>query len=470
MATSISGSAGRHALVVGGSVTGLATVRVLSEHFEQVTLIERDKLPSGLEPRKGCPQAAHPHGLLKRGEQLASELFPDLLPALVAGGAAPVESGGNLYWHHFGVWKASTSHVIPAYMFSRVFLESEIRKRVLALPNVKLLDGCEVSGLLNDASKSRVTGVVMHRVGSTAEENISADLVVDACGRASKTPRWLEMIGRPLVTESIVKVDVGYATREFKRPPEGTYPWTGLFVIGQAPQSRRLAVLIPIEGSRWIVTLAGILGDHAPTDEQGWFEFAHSLPVPHLYNALKAATPLTDVATYKFAYHQRRHYERMKDLPDGLVVLGDSHCSFNPLYGQGMSTGIIGAVLLGQELTRARQNGGLASGLSRRFQQALAVETNNPWALSTGEDFRYPGVTGTRPFGFSLIQWYTGRMHRTAETDPEVVRSFFRVNHMLAPLSEMMRPRILFSVLRGPTSRVDSVRDGPQLASPPTPS
>jgi 2-polyprenyl-6-methoxyphenol hydroxylase-like FAD-dependent oxidoreductase len=245
-------------------------------------------------------------------------------------------------------------------------------------------------------------------------------------------------------------VDVAYATRLFERPPPGTYEWNALYVLGQSPESRRLGAIAPIEGGRWIVVMAGLLGDHPPDDEAGWMRFARELPVRALHDALERAAPASDIAVYKFPSHLRRHYERMKDLPDGLAVLGDSHCSFNPMYGQGMTTAVMGAVLLGEQLAARRARGAGLDGFSRPFQRALAKITDEPWMMSTGEDFRYPDVIGNRPFGNAAMQWFTGRVHRLATTDREVATRFYRAMHLIAPLTDLMKPSMLLRVLKGP--------------------
>lgn len=433
-----------HALVIGGSMAGLAAARVLLDHFSRVSLVERDELSDAPQPRKGVPQGRHLHGLLKRGEELLAGLFPDLVPSLLAGGAVPVEFGSEFYWYHFGGWKVKAPSGVVATFLSRPFLEAEVRRRVKALPNLTLLDGHDVERLAGD--RARVTGVVVkRRTGDAAEETLPADLVVDASGRGSHLPKWLEALGHARPLESTVKVNVAYATRIYRRPPEGTVPWKALYILGQSPDSKRLGAIAPMEGDRWIALVAGMLDDHPPTDEPGWLEFARNLPQPDVYEAVKGAEPLSDIALYKFPSHLRRHYEKMRDFPDGIVALGDSVCSFNPLYGQGMTTAAMGALHLGECLS---QKADLA-GLPRRFQAGLAKLTNDPWMMSTGEDFRYPEVAGERPFGNSIMQWYTGRVHRAALGDAQICNLFYRAMHMLDAPAVLMRPGTFVRVLRG---------------------
>ena len=182
-----------HAVVIGGSLAGLLSARVLSDHFVKVTLVERDRLPQSAEPRKGVPQGRHVHGLLIRGEQILSRLFPDLLPALMEAGATRVDMGEDLRWHHFGLWKARFLSGLSGLSLSRPLLEWQIGRRVGALPNVQVIEECSCDQLAMSDDKTCVTGVkTQRRTGADPENLVVADLVVDASGRVSQTPQWLE--------------------------------------------------------------------------------------------------------------------------------------------------------------------------------------------------------------------------------------------------------------------------------------
>lgn len=433
----------RHAIVLGGSVSGLFAARVLSEHFESVTLFDRDVLPNDDSLRKGAPQGAHFHSFALRGERLAERWFPGFSAALRARGAIGVEMGPDFRWFHFGGFKTGRPSGLELTCMTRPALEAEVRQRVAALPNVQLVDRTNVVGLVGAATGIR--GVtIKRRADGERGEVVDADLVVDATGRGSQTPRWLEALGFSRPAESIVKVDVCYATRFFRRPPGGKHPWKVLFVVGESPASRRLGIVAPVEGDRWIALLVGLLGDHPPPDDDGWMAFARSLPNPELAEALSAAEPLSSAVLYKFSSHQRRHYERMKDFPGGLIVLGDAHCSFNPIYGQGMTSAALAVDALEGELSRSRS----LDGFSRRAQRAIARTANGPWMMATGEDLRHPAVAGDRPMGASLVNAYMARFMRATRRDPELTSLLYRVVHMLVPPTALMRPSVALRVLR----------------------
>ena len=69
--------------------------------------------------------------------------------------------------------------------------------------------------------------------------------------------------------------------------------------------------MFPIEGDRWVVSMGGWMGDHAPTDEQGFLEYARALPAPDIYNVISQAEPLSDIIPHKFSSSLRRHYEKL---------------------------------------------------------------------------------------------------------------------------------------------------------------
>jgi 2-polyprenyl-6-methoxyphenol hydroxylase-like FAD-dependent oxidoreductase len=438
---------GQHAVVIGASMAGLLAARVLSDHYERVTIIERDRL-EGMDARKGVPQGRQTHAILSKGAAVIEELFPDLFPALLEGGATPVDMGADLRWYQFGVWKVQFSSGIRVYCESRTWLEAQIRQRVANRTNVRFLDGYEVVRLHASADTKRITGVQARSAdGERREEELMADLVVDASGRGSQVPQWLKALGYPQVEESVVKVDVGYATRLYRRPKQAPTDWKIMAIFCNPPQEKRIGFVLPIEGDRWSVSVSGWLKDYPPSDEAGFLDYMHSLPSTALYELIKDAEPLTPVAIYRFTANRRRYYERMSRLPEGVVVIGDALCSFNPIYGQGMTVAAIEAETLQTCLQQRLRRQGDMAGFTRQFQKAIAKTVAVAWMFTTSEDFRYPEIEGKRSFGMGFFHWYSRRLLEAAADNPRLAQSFYLVMHMLKPPTALFTPGVLAAVL-----------------------
>ena len=456
-----SGKLGNHAIVIGGSLAGLLTTRVLADYYNRITLIERDRLPDEPENRQGVPQGRHAHGLLARGREIIAKLFPNIIEELVEGGAVLVDVAGDMSWYHFGGYKARCESGIVGPILSRPFLEWHLRRRVLALKNVSCIQEYDVKGLIATEDKARVIGVTIAPRGRAArEESIPADLIVDASGRGSQSPKWLEALGYRRPEELSITMNAGYTSRMYRRRPEDMEEAKTYFILPEPPHETRLGGAFAVEGDRWHVSLGGWLNDHAPTDEAGYLEFARSLPSPQIYEIMKRAEPLTDFAVYKFPSNQRRLYEKLRHFPEGYLVLGDAVCSFNPIYGQGMTVSAMEAAAL-DSLLRERRT---VRGLWKPFFKRVAKIVDVAWMMSACEDFRYPQVTGAKPAGAGLINWYMGKLHRAALRDEKVCVAFFQMMNMLQPPTLAFKPQIVFRVLKASFKK--STRPQPALGRP----
>jgi hypothetical protein len=278
--------------------------------------------------------------------------------------------------------------------------------------------------------------------GDGGVEDVAADFVVDASGRASRTPHWLESLGygQPEVEE--VVVDLGYTTRLFRRRSGDLNGNFGAVVAPKPPNERRAGFVLAMEGDRWIATLAGWLGQHAPTDPEGYQEFARSLPTPDIHELVTNAEPLTDAVKYAFPSNLRRRYELMKRFPARFLVIGDAVCSFNPLYGQGMSVATMEALALADCLAGMNS----IDRLWRPYAKAMSGALNSPWTIAAGGDLAFSGVTGKRAVGSGAVNWYLDRVHRAASTDRSVCRTFFDVANLLKPASTLFAPAVVARV------------------------
>lgn len=430
------------AIVLGASVSGLLAARVLSDHYAEVILLERDRFPPPGEYRRGVPQARHLHALLARGRRTLEGFFPGFTRELEEQGGLPITLD-RLRWYAQGVYHRPSDAAIKVISISRPRLEAQIRSRVSALPNVRVIEGCDALALVTSGDRSAVTGVrIIRREPGSPEEILNADLVVDATGRGSRSPAWLADLGYDRPEEEEFRVDVGYASRIYRRRPEDLDGCrVALYTV--TPPARRSASLLALEGDRWMVTLGGYLGDYPPTDEAGFLEFARSLPVPDVYELIRHAEPLSEIAPHRFPASRRRRYERLERFPEGYLVFGDAICSFNPVYGQGMTAAAMQAEVLQGCLSTGD------AGLARRFFRQVTPVLDIPWQMAVSNDLRFAAVAGRRSGRVRLIHWYMPKLHIAAQWDSQVSLAFRLVADLEAPPTSILHPRIALRVLWG---------------------
>jgi len=442
-----------HAVVIGAGMGGLAAAAAVAHHAGRVTILERDDLPSSPVARAGVPQARHAHALQPGGLAALERLVPGMQATLVAAGGTPVDLPGDLAWLSAAGWmRPFPSEGRTLVSASRDLIEWTTRQLVLALPDVTVRSSVEVAGLAVDTG--RIVGVDVRPRGAAPDEpveRVSANLVVDASGRRSHAPDWLAAAGYDRPAETRVDADLAYATRTYRRAGTELLPgYRALFMQAQPPRTTRMGVMVPIEGDRWLLTVAGTNGDLPPTDEDGFREFIRGMRSPLLADLVEELEPLSAIVGYRRTANMRRHYEKLSLLPEGFVVLGDATCTFNPVYGQGMSAAALSAEALGRTL--ADRAGTHAA------QQAIAQACAGAWTVATGEDLRYPGTTGgSSSVADRVVRRYFDRLVRAAATDEAVNSAFADVIGMLAPPESLMRPGLAARVLgrRHPTPSLD---------------
>lgn len=435
-----------HAVVIGGSMAGLMAARVLSDHFDRVTIIERDKLPDAAEYRAGVPQARHLHVLLAHGREIIQQMFPGIHEDLMANDVPYIDLLKDGTMLTAGGWAKRFDSGLTTYLGSRVILEHFVRLHLSRRTHITFLPESEVESLAMSADHVRVTGVnIVSRVDKS-QQIINADLVVDTSGRSSKVPEWLVEMGYAAPEETMVNAYLGYSTQWFEPPQNFSANWKMILITARPKAGiKRSGGVFMVEGNRWIVTLAGVNKDYPPTDTEGFLEFTRTLASPSVYEAIKHATPITQVYGYRRTENRWRHYERLQRFPERLIVMGDSFCAFNPVYGQGMTVAAIEA----RELDRALRENAVLDGLPTRFHTRLSKHIQNAWLLATGEDLRYPETEGKRPNAFArLVQKYVDYVLETLPYDTEVTRTFVHVTNLYKSPTVLFQPHVVWSVLR----------------------
>ncbi|HSL09431.1 MAG TPA: FAD-dependent monooxygenase [Pseudonocardiaceae bacterium] len=453
-----------HAVVVGGGMTGLLAARVLASHFGQVTLIERDALPEGVQARKGVPQSRMLHVMQPRGQGIIERLFPGCGHELEAAGAVSLRVPADALILSPAGWLDRRASGWPLLSASRPLLERALRRRLRELPGVTILDRHDVTSLLTSRDGRHVTGVTLRPLdgaGGPAYQ-LGADLVVDTGGRGSRAATWLSEAGYATPTKTHVDPNAAHACRTYRIPDGFSADWRMVMLTSQPPSIPRTGYLFPIEDGQWMVTLVGAAGQHPPTDEDGFAAFARSLRHPVIADALAAAEPVTPIHRYRGTANRLWHYERMRRWPERFVILGDAVCAFNPVYGQGMSTAAVAAETLDACLREQRRRPAAElDGLARRFQRRLARANADSWMLSTWEDLRYPTTTGMPvSAAIRLVHRYLDQVVVAATQDPATTDSLLQVMGMLARSTSLFAPRVLAAAARA------RVRSGPRWRHP----
>ncbi|MDJ0695905.1 MAG: 2-polyprenyl-6-methoxyphenol hydroxylase-like oxidoreductase [Mastigocoleus sp. MO_167.B18] len=439
----------RTAIVIGSSMAGLLSARVLADYFARVIVVERDTLPQEPQTRTGVPQANHVHVLLTQGKRILEKLFPGIDSEIKEAGAPKIDWAKEYALFGFWGWHPHIESNLITHTCSRAFLEWLVHRRLLSFDNIKFLEKTQVRGLLSDESNSQVKGVKVYYLDRNKEEKLSADLVVDASGRNSQARNWLKSMGYQTPEKTEINSFLGYSTRWYERPQNLEVSWQALGVLSKPPYDKRGGVLVPAEGNRWAVTLAGIARDYPPTNDEGFIEYARTLRNSAIYDLIKDAKPISKVYGYRRTENCWYHYEKLTRLPDALVTIGDAVCAFNPIYGQGMTTAALGALTLQKclqkQLSRSEYT---LKGLTKKFQKQLAQVLKTPWLMATSDDCRWESTEGGKPDRMTrFMHKYMDEVILLSTRQPKLHRTFFEVIHMIKPPAALFAPGIILGVL-----------------------
>lgn len=438
------------AIVIGSSMAGLLSARVLADYFAQVIVVERDTLPKQPQTRAGVPQANHVHVLLTQGKRILNQLFPGIDTELKEAGAPRVEWTKECGFFGLWGWYPQVASDLVTYTCSRAFLEWLVHNRLLSFDNVKFLEKTQVRQLLSDNQNYQVRGVKLYHADEYQEEELIADLVVDASGRNSQVPNWLKSMGYQAPEKTVINSFLGYSTRWYEIPQDSELDCQVILVAYKPPYEKRGGVLFSVEGNCWAVTLSGIAKEYPPTDDEAFLEYARSLRNSSIYDAIKDAKPISKIYSYRRTENRWYHYEKLARLPEGLVMIGDAVCAFNPVYGQGMTTAALGAFTLQKCLQKQFNNSSnKVAGLTKNFQKQLAQVLKTPWLMATSDDCRWEETEGVKPDKKTrLMHKYMDEVMLLSVHQPQCYKTFLEVIHMMKPPLALFAPNVMFGVLK----------------------
>ena len=411
------------AVVIGSSMAGLLSARVLADYFDRVIVIERDTLPQEPQTRKGVPQANHVHVLLAQGYRILNQLFPGIDDELSEAGTPKIDWVKEYALFGYWGWHPRISSYLVTHTASR--------------------------GLLSNSQNSQVKGIKLYNSDKNQAEELVADLVVDASGRSSQMPNWLELMGYQPPAKTEINSFLGYSTCWYECPQNVEVDWKASAILYKAPHHKHGGVLLPVEDNRWAVTLAGIAGDYPPNDNEGFLDCARNLRDTAIYDAIKDAKPISRVHSYRRTENCWQHYE-LTPLPEGLAIIGDAVCAFNPVYGQGMTTAALGALTLQKSLQKQFNNSQYkVEGLTKNFQKQLAQVLKTPWLMATSDDFRWETTEGGKPDKMTrFMHKYMDEVMLLSVHQPEAYKVLAEVIHMVKQPTALFAPGIIFGVLK----------------------
>jgi 2-polyprenyl-6-methoxyphenol hydroxylase-like FAD-dependent oxidoreductase len=448
---------GERAVVLGASMAGLLAARVLADFFDTVLVVERDVLPTAASSRRGVPQGRHAHLLWGSGVSIIEGLFPGFVDGILSDGATYFDGDLSRVYISTGGHPLPPSGRIDDFRFmspSRPLLECHVRRRVSDSPNIEICDGHDIAELI--AAHGHVSGALIRARDGRSDRAVEADLVVDAMGRGGRTPAFLDGMGYGRPAEESLDVRLMYSSVPLRLPATALSE-VGVIVGPVAGRPAGLA-LLSNENDTSMFTAYGMAGLEPPTGFSEMLAFITDFTPPHVVKAMRAGEAAGEGAQHRMPSTRWRRYDKMRRWPTGLLAIGDAICSFNPIYGQGMTVAALEAKCLQDCLLEGTDH------LQRRYFRATAKPIGNAWQLATGGDLSLPEIEGPRPLPVRLVNDYLKHAQAASRSDAIVAHRLTRVAGLIDAPIRLLHPEVAARVAvaglkrrRGAPSAADAV-------------
>ena len=435
------------AVVIGGSIAGIAAAKVCSESFERVIVLEKDS-PSRREGRPGAAQGWHLHHLLTAGQIELERIFPGIVDDMVREGAFKVDMAAQYRIRLGGTWKKPGTSDIQIICAGRPLLEWCVRRRLDDEPRISYRYESEVADLVYDRDTNTVVGVAIDRDGGL--ELVPAEFVVDASGKNTRVPEFLERIGvgAPEVEQDMI--NCFYSTMQHRVPPERQWK-DKVMVICYAyrPYEDTYSAQYYTDSSRTILSTSLVAYNcySPPRTAREFREFADLMPSSVVGENIDGLEPASPIYNFRYPNMLRLRYEKKRDLPRALLAVGDAYTSADPVSGLGMSLALKEVRELGLMLTKY---GPGHRDLPRRYYRKISRMADTAWFVIREQNLRFnwiKDVDSKRPFYFRALTWYMDRVIELVHDDLDTYREFLAVVHLVKPPSALMGPKVAGRVI-----------------------
>ena len=437
------------AVVIGGSIAGIAAAKVLTESFERVIVLEKDPPHTRREGRPGAAQGWHLHHLLTAGRIELERFFPGIIDDMVREGAFDVDMAAQYRIRLGGEWKKPGTGDIQIVCAGRPLLEWCVRRRLDDEPRVDFRYDAAVSDLVYDRETNAVIGVATS--GDNDElEVIPAEFVVDASGKNTRLPEFLDRIGigAPEAEQDII--NCFYSTMYHKVPPERQWD-DKVMVICYAyrPFEDTYAAQYYTDSSRTILSTSLVAYNcySPPRTAREFREFADRMPSPVIGENIDGLEPASEIYNFRYPNMLRLRYEKKRNLPRALLVVGDAYTSADPVSGLGMTLAL--KEVRAMQLLLGKYGAGHPE-LPRRYFRTIAKMADTAWFVIREQNLRFDWLKDAdkkRPFYFGALTWYMDRVMELVHDDPETYNEFLAVVHLVKPAAALMTPKVAARVV-----------------------
>ncbi|ULE33828.1 FAD-binding oxidoreductase [Mycobacterium sp. IDR2000157661] len=436
------------AVIIGGSIAGIAAAKVCSDTFERVIVLEKDPPHRRREGRPGAAQGWHLHHLLTAGRVELERMFPGIIDDMVREGAFDVDMAAQYRIRLGGTWKKPGTGAIQIVCAGRPLLEWCVRRRLDDEPRISFQYESEVADLVYDGNANAVVGVAVERDGDL--EIVPAEFVVDASGKNTRLPEFLERIGigAPEVEQDII--NCFYSTMQHRVPPERQWHDKVMMICyAYRPYEDTYAAQYYTDSSRTILSTSLVAYNcySPPRTAQEFRAFADLMPSPVVGENIDGLEPASPIYNFRYPNMLRLRYEKKRNLPRALLAVGDAYTSADPVSGLGMTLAL--KEVRQMQLLLQRYGPGHAE-LPRRYYRKISRLADTAWFVIREQNLRFgwlKDVDEKRPFYFRALTWYMDRVMELVHDDPQAYNEFLAVVHLVKPPSALMRPGVAGRVI-----------------------